>query len=98
MMPSTLVLIRRFQHAFSACAGWLPFGVLLILAVLPWCARAEALLPLFADLTLSGTARDRSAAILTLCDVADAHPDLAVPLVRCPPEPRGPVSVTEGAR
>ncbi len=61
-------------------------------------ARAEALLPLFADLTLSGTARDRSAAILTLRDVADAHPDLAVPLVRCPPEPRGPVSVTEGAR
>lgn len=61
-------------------------------------ARAEALLPLFADLTLSGTARDRSAAILTLRDVADAHPDLAVPLVRCPPEPRGPVSVSEGAR
>ena len=43
MMPSTLVLIRRFQHAFSACAGWLRFGVLLSIAVLPWCARAEAL-------------------------------------------------------
>jgi cellulose synthase operon protein C len=61
-------------------------------------ARAEALLPLFADLTLSGTARDRSAAILTLRDVAEAHPGLATPLVRRPPEARGTVSVWEGAR
>ncbi len=65
-------------------------------------ARAEALLPLFADLTLSGTARDRSAAILALRDIAEAHPGLAVPLVRRPPEVRGPISpsapVSEGAR
>lgn len=65
-------------------------------------ARAEALLPLFADLTLSGTARDRSAAILALRDIAEAHPGLAVPLVRPPPEVRGPISpsapVSEGAR
>lgn len=43
MMPPTLVLVRRIQHAFSACSRWLRFGVLLSIAVLPWCARAEAL-------------------------------------------------------
>ncbi|SFH07785.1 hypothetical protein [Methylobacterium gossipiicola] len=51
-------------------------------------ARAQTLLALFADLSLSGTARDRAAAILTLRDIADAHPDLDTPLVRRPSEAR----------
>ncbi|WP_264050980.1 hypothetical protein [Methylobacterium flocculans] len=57
-------------------------------------ARAERLVPLFADLSLSGTARDRSAAILTLRDLAAVYPDLATPLVARPPEARR----TSGAR
>jgi len=51
-------------------------------------ARAQTLLPLFADLSLSGTARDRAAAILALRDIADAYPDLDTPLVRRPSEAR----------
>jgi hypothetical protein len=61
--------------------------------------RAHRLLPFFADLSLSGTARDRSAAILALRDIADAHPDLGTPLVRRPSAAR-PVagSLSERAR
>lgn len=51
--------------------------------------RAERLLPLLADLSLSGTARDRAAAILTLRDIAQTHPGLDTPLARRPPETRG---------
>ncbi|WP_232627707.1 hypothetical protein [Methylobacterium sp. Leaf118] len=51
-------------------------------------ARAERLMPLFADLSLSGTARDRAAAILTLRDIAEAHPGLGTPLVRLATEAR----------
>ncbi|MBB2961184.1 hypothetical protein [Methylobacterium sp. R2-1] len=51
-------------------------------------ARAEILLPLFADLSLSGTARDRSAAVLALRDIGEAHPDLDTPIARRLPEAR----------
>ncbi|KQP40054.1 hypothetical protein ASF49_21350 [Methylobacterium sp. Leaf104] len=62
-------------------------------------ARAARLLPLFADLSLSGTARDRSAAILTLRDLAAAYPDLGTPLVRrAPAARRTPEPRAEGAR
>ncbi|GJD59795.1 hypothetical protein [Methylobacterium dankookense] len=62
-------------------------------------ARAESLLPLFADLSLSGTARDRTAAILALRDIAEAHPGLGTPLARHRPEARpGAGSVSEAAR
>ena len=61
--------------------------------------RAQSLLPFFADLSLSGTARDRNAAILALRDIADAYPDLETPLVRRPSAARpSPGSPSEGAR
>ncbi|MFD1333398.1 hypothetical protein ACFQ4O_15470, partial [Methylopila musalis] len=44
--------------------------------------RAARIAPLFADLSLSGTQRDRAAAILALRDIAEAHPRIATPLVR----------------
>ncbi|GLS42352.1 hypothetical protein [Methylobacterium brachythecii] len=53
-------------------------------------ARAEAVLPLFSDLTLSGTERDRTQAVLTLRDITLAHPGLAasLPIGRRPAENR----------
>ncbi|SFK55764.1 hypothetical protein [Methylorubrum salsuginis] len=60
--------------------------------------RAERLLPLFSDLSLSGTARDRAAAILALRDIADAHPGLDTPLARRPPEQRVDGARPEAAR
>ncbi|KQT59678.1 hypothetical protein ASG52_20025 [Methylobacterium sp. Leaf456] len=60
--------------------------------------RAERLLPLFSDLSLSGTARDRAAAILTLRDIADTHPGLDTPLARRAPETREPDARAEAAR
>ena len=39
--------------------------------------RAERVLPLFTDLSLSVLERDRTAAVLALRDIADAFPDLA---------------------
>lgn len=60
--------------------------------------RAERLLPLFSDLSLSGTARDRAAAILTLRDIAQAHPGLDTPLARRAPETRGHGARAEAAR
>jgi hypothetical protein len=56
-------------------------------------ARAEAVLPLLSDLTLSGTARDRTQAVLALRDIAEAHPDLAaapLPIGRPIVPPRRP--------
>lgn len=61
-------------------------------------ARAERLLPLFADLSLSGTARDRAAAILALRDIGEAHPDLGTPLVRSAPEARAVGGRAEAVR
>ena len=61
-------------------------------------ARAAMLLPLFTDLSLSGTARDRSAAILALRDIAEAHPDLDTPLLRRPPEARTTAAGAGAAR
>jgi hypothetical protein len=45
-------------------------------------ARAARVAPLFADLSISGVARDRAAAILALRDIGEAHPGVATPLVR----------------
>ncbi|MBM7851019.1 hypothetical protein JOD31_001244 [Methylopila capsulata] len=45
-------------------------------------ARAGRIAPLFADLSISGVARDRAAAILALRDIGEAHPTVATPLVR----------------
>ncbi|WP_407521329.1 hypothetical protein [Methylobacterium oryzisoli] len=52
--------------------------------------RAEAVLPLLSDLTLSGTARDRTQAVLALRDITQAHPGLAAaaPLPIAPVAPR----------
>ncbi len=47
-------------------------------------ARAQRIAPLFADLTLSGTARDRSHAILALRDITERHPGIASPVHRRP--------------
>ena len=55
-------------------------------------ARAEAVLPLLSDLTLSGTERDRAQAVLSLRDIMQAHPGLAatasLPIARRPAESR----------
>lgn len=50
--------------------------------------RAERILPLLSDLSLSGTERDRAAAILTLRDIGGAHPGLTGPLLRRTPPSR----------
>jgi hypothetical protein len=47
-------------------------------------ARAGRIAALFADLTLSGTARDRSQAIVALRDITEKHPAIASPLRRRP--------------
>lgn len=44
--------------------------------------RAERIAPLFSDLSLAGVARDRSAAILALRDIARMHEGIEMPLVR----------------
>ena len=44
--------------------------------------RAEKIAPLFSDLSISGIARDRAAAILALRDIGAAHPDVETPLNR----------------
>lgn len=44
--------------------------------------RAERIAPLFCDLSISGIARDRSAAILALRDIAKAHDGIETPLNR----------------
>ncbi|ACL58062.1 hypothetical protein [Methylobacterium nodulans] len=46
--------------------------------------RAARIAPLFTDFSLSGVGRDRAAAILALRDIAEAHPQVATPLVRRP--------------
>lgn len=46
--------------------------------------RAEQIAPLFSDLSLAGVARDRSAAILALRDIALTHEGIEMPLVRRP--------------
>ncbi|WP_133768331.1 hypothetical protein [Enterovirga rhinocerotis] len=46
--------------------------------------RAERVAPLFADLTLSGTERDRAHAVLALRDIARAHPGIALPIASRP--------------
>lgn len=45
--------------------------------------RAAMIAPLFADLTLGAVERDRAQAILALRDIAEAHPGLVSPVVRC---------------
>lgn len=54
--------------------------------------RAMRIAPLFAELTLSGTERDRAEAVIALRDIGETHPGLAevtsVPMTRIPPPRR----------
>lgn len=53
--------------------------------------RAERVVPLLADLTLSGTERDRAQAVLSLRDIVLAHPGIPMPIARraAPSRPTG---------